>query len=206
MVLEQFSTIKKEVEAEITVKKSQFIANVYPISSESEFKEKVNLIKRKYKDARHHVFAYRLSNGFERYSDDGEPAGTAGIPILDILRGTNLYDVAVIVTRYFGGTLLGTGGLVRAYSDATKLAMDKVEIMQKFLAVQYKLEIPYNDFDVVQHYCSTNGFIITDSSFSDMVVLQIIVKSEDAIRFVDELKEKLEGKVEILKVRDSFYI
>ncbi len=206
MVLEQFSTIKKEVEAEITVKKSQFIANVYPISSESEFKEKVNLIKRKYKDARHHVFAYRLSNGLERYSDDGEPAGTAGIPILDILRGFNLYDVVVIVTRYFGGTLLGTGGLVRAYSDATKLAMEKVEINQKFLAVQYKLEIPYNDFDVVQHYCSTNGFIITDSSFSDMVVLQITVKNEKALKFVDELKEKLEGKVEILKVRDSFYI
>ena len=101
-MLEKYSTIKDKVEAELVVKKSQFIANIYPIVDENDFKNKMTSVKKTYHDAKHHVFAYRLANGVERYSDDGEPAGTAGVPILDILRGSQLYNVAIIVTRYFG--------------------------------------------------------------------------------------------------------
>ncbi|MBQ9266715.1 MAG: YigZ family protein [Clostridia bacterium] len=205
-MLRQFYTIDKEVTAEIEVKKSEFIADIFSISNEQDFKEKMNFVKKKFNDARHHVFAYRLADGLERYSDDGEPAGTAGVPILDILRGNNLHDVLVVVTRYFGGTLLGTGGLVKAYSDAAKLAIEKAKVIEKFLAVEYELEIPYNDYNIVQHYCSTNGFVITNSSFSDIVQLQIVVKEEEGRRFTKELCEILDGKVDITMIKENFYI
>lgn len=205
-MLTQYNTVTKEAEDEISVKKSRFIANLFLINSEAEFQEKINYIKKKYRDAKHHVFAFRLSDGTERYSDDGEPSGTAGVPMLDILRGAKLFNIMVVVTRYFGGTLLGTGGLVRAYSDATKLVLDGAEIEEKILATEYKIEVPYNNYNSVQHYCSKNNIIIVDSSFLDTITVNIVLKYNDEEKTLRDLNEMFDGKLNIMKVRQGFYI
>ena len=205
-MLAQYFTIKEEAEAEITIKKSKFIATAFPMKAEQELEEKISFIKKKYRDAKHYVFAYRLSNGAERYSDDGEPNKTAGLPILDILRGNHLYDVLIVVTRYFGGVLLGTGGLVKAYSDVAKQTLEKASKQIKFLCVRYQLKIPYNDYQIVQHWCSSNHFTIDDVSFSEMVTIQLIIKKEEEKVFFHQIQELLEGSAEITKIQDEFYI
>ena len=123
-MLDTFFTIREnEYKAEIVEKKSKFIAVLCKVNSEKEALEKLEQIRKEHRNARHNVFAYRIPNVNERYSDDGEPSGTAGVPILDILRGEKLENVLVVVTRYFGGILLGTGGLVKAYSTVAKNAI-----------------------------------------------------------------------------------
>ena len=126
--MKEFYTIEKNVETEIVVKKSKFIANIFYISTNKEAEEKIKEIKKKYFDARHNCFSYRVvenDNIIEKASDDGEPSGTAGGPMLNILQKNNLANILIVVTRYFGGILLGTGGLVRAYSDALLEALEK---------------------------------------------------------------------------------
>ena len=117
-----------------------------------------------------------------------------------------LSNILVVVTRYFGGTLLGTGGLVKAYSDVAKLALENIGFKEMNLAVKYRLEIPYNDFSVVQHYCSTNNITITDSSFSDTVSIEMVLKQEKEDKSLAELREKLDGKLNISKIGTEFYI
>ena len=136
-----FYTIEKNASEELVEKKSRFIANIFYVENEIEVEKRIDEVKKANKDAKHHVFAYRLNNGMEKYSEDGEPSGTAGIPILDILRGEKLVNVLVVVTRYFGGILLGTGGLVRAYGGVTKLALEKVEKIEMKLCIEYKIEL-----------------------------------------------------------------
>lgn len=205
-MLEQYLTIKDEAEAELTMKKSKFIANLFCIQKEDELAEKINIVKKKYRDAKHYVFAYRLSNGVERYSDDGEPNKTAGVPILDILRGKQLYDVLVVVTRYFGGILLGTGGLVKAYSDVAKLALEKATVQTKSLCAIYQLEIPYNDYPMVQRWCVNHEYAMQPISFSETVTMHITVQKNLEMSFKEQLQELLEGKLNISKIRDDFYI
>ena len=131
--LERYQTVYQGASAEITEKKSRFIAAVFPVSSEEEATEALENIKKQYWDARHHCWAYVIGTEqvTERFSDDGEPGGTAGKPILEVIRGQKLYNVLVVVTRYFGGTLLGTGGLVRAYSSACKEGLAHSTIITK---------------------------------------------------------------------------
>ena len=121
-----FKTIKKEIETSVTEKKSKFICHIYHVESVEEAEEKLDEVRKKYHDARHNCYVYRIADGdISKASDDGEPSGTAGVPMLNILNGNNLSNVLVVVTRYFGGILLGTGGLVRAYSLATTTAIEE---------------------------------------------------------------------------------
>lgn len=133
--MEKFKTIQQKlVSAEIVEKKSRFIANLFFVESSNEAEEKIKEIKKKYHDAKHNCFAYIIFENNQmqkKFSDDGEPSGTAGAPMLEILEKTNLYNVVVIVTRYFGGVLLGTGGLVRAYSDALKKAISNATLVEQ---------------------------------------------------------------------------
>ena len=124
-------TVKKQGYAEIIEKRSKFIANVYPVSSQAEANDIINKIKKQYYDAKHNVYAYIIegSSTYSKYTDDGEPQGTAGLPIYDMLQKQQLVNVLVIVTRYFGGILLGTGGLVRAYTEAAKQGLKNSEII-----------------------------------------------------------------------------
>ena len=138
---------------EIVEKKSRFIADVMPVSSEDEAQAFIADIKKKYWDARHHCFAYVIGDRHElaRFSDDGEPGGTAGKPMLDVLMGEDIHNVAVVVTRYFGGTLLGTGGLVRAYSGATKEGLAHSQIISRIRGIKLSVDTEYGDLGKIQY-------------------------------------------------------
>lgn len=204
-MLGKFSTIVEHVEARIIEKKSVFIANVFPIADEEDAIKKLNEIKKKERDARHNVFAYRIANGTERYSDDGEPNGTAGMPILSILRGENLQNVLVVVTRYFGGILLGTGGLMHAYSDATKLGISEAEKIEMVLHSQYEVKVSYELYQTIEYYCRTNNIKIVNSVFLDVIVLEIIVKKDKEETFVKKIEELSNRSADINVVNSGFY-
>lgn len=147
-----FKSIEKEAVAEIIEKKSKFIANIFPINSKEEAENRISEIKKKYYDAKHNCYAYVVGN-VEKCSDDGEPSGTAGAPLLDLLKNKELTNVVVIVTRYFGGILLGTGGLVRAYTETAKKAIESTSIVKQEYGIRYSVEINYNSLKDLQHLC-----------------------------------------------------
>ncbi|MCI8760760.1 MAG: YigZ family protein [Clostridia bacterium] len=194
----EFFTIKEMVQVELVEKKSKFIANLFPIESIKEAEDRMKQIKKKYHDARHNCIAYRVQEGgkiFEKSSDDGEPSGTAGAPMLTILQKNNLANVAVVVTRYFGGILLGTGGLVRAYSDSLLKAIENSSKIKKCEGVEILITMKYGDFDNFKYYCKNNNIFITNVEYSELISCKIELE--------DEKKEKLlkdfETKAIILK-------
>ena len=156
---EPIKMIVQGADAEIVEKKSRFIGQIFPIHSEEEAQRIVNEIRKKHYDARHHCFAYVLGekNEIERCSDDGEPSGTAGRPMLDLLVGAGVHDALAVVTRYFGGVLLGTGGLVRAYSAATKEALQKCDIREKEAGYRTTILADYVDFGKIQYLAANLG-------------------------------------------------
>ena len=175
-------TIKENVEAQIVEKKSKFICNIFYIQSVEEAEEKINMIRKKYFDAKHHCFAYSIidSTGvINRFSDDGEPSGTAGAPMLNIINKNELANIVVIVTRYFGGILLGTGGLVKAYSEATLKAIEKAELVVEERGYEAKLDINYNDFEKFQYYCKKNNIKIINADYAEKISCIIEMNDED---------------------------
>ena len=162
--MEQYNTIIKSEIEELVEKKSKFIANIFHVESIEQADEKIKLIKKKYYDAKHNCMAYRvIENGriVEKASDDGEPSGTAGGPMLNILQKSNLCNLVVVVTRYFGGILLGTGGLVRAYSDATQKVIERSIKVAKVKGVEIELKLDYSNLEIFKHYCKNNEINIT---------------------------------------------
>ena len=177
-----FKTIEKEAEGLFTDKKSKFIANMYYIEGEEEAESRINAIKKKYYDARHHCYAYRvIQNGqiIARQSDDGEPSGTAGAPMLNILEKQELANVLVIVTRYFGGILLGTGGLVRAYSEATNSAIQNSSIVEKDEGYELEIILNYEDTKDFEYFCMQNNIKIINKEYTDKIKLSLEVSKED---------------------------
>ena len=179
--MEQFKTIMQDAQAEIEEKKSRFIANVYYIENAEEAEEHLKQIRKKYFDARHNCFAYRIleENGVkEKQSDDGEPSGTAGAPMLNILQKNNLYNVLIVVTRYFGGTLLGTGGLVRAYSDATIKSLENAKVIIQTKGYLINVVIEYKDLEKFKYYCRMHGIIIVNTVYENNIIctMEIIKK------------------------------
>ena len=155
-----YLTIKTNATAELVEKRSRFLARVSPVDSEESAIRYLNEIRQDH-TASHHVFAYRLRVGnLSRYSDDGEPGGTAGLPVLDVLDRPGITDAIIVVTRWFGGTLLGTGGLVRAYSSAAKLAVEAAGVVEMELAGRYRLSVPYSDYDRVLRCARDCGIIV----------------------------------------------
>lgn len=177
----EFVTIEKLVQAEVTEKKSKFIANLFPVQNVEEAEETIKMIKKKYHDARHNCMAYRIVEEgqiLEKSSDDGEPSGTAGAPMLAILQKNNLANVLVMVTRYFGGILLGTGGLVRAYSDSLLKAMQESQLLVKCLGIEMLVTLEYCEFDNFKYYCKNNNILITNVEYSEWIACKI--ELEDA--------------------------
>ena len=174
-------------EDELTEKKSRFIATVKPVDSEEEALEFIAGIKKKYWNARHNCFAYVIGERQEiqRCSDDGEPQGTAGRPMLDVLLGADVHNVAVVVTRYFGGILLGTGGLVRAYSRSVQIGLEASTIIEKQKGSRITIQTDYNGIGKLQYLLGQRGIPIVDSQYTDVVNLQVLV--EEAA--VSELRE-----------------
>lgn len=176
-----FKTIKNDSTAEIIEKKSKFISNIFYVEDALEAEKKIEEIKKKYHDARHNTYAYRVLNEngvLERQSDDGEPAGTAGSPILGILQKRKLCNVLVVVTRYFGGILLGTGGLVKAYSEATSLAVEKAEEIAKEQGYLVEIIIDYQKQGEFEYICEKNGINIISKEYTDKIKNLIEISEE----------------------------
>ena len=201
-----FLTIKeKEYSAELVEKKSKFIAKIVKVTSEEDAMNVLKSIKKEHRDARHNVFAYRIANGSERFSDDGEPSGTAGVPILDILRGEKLQNVLVVVTRYFGGILLGTGGLVKAYSGATKEAIAQAEKVEMKLCNEYSVEIDYNYHNILLHYFKEDLIIVRDTEYTNNICLKIVVESDRGESVIARIIEKTDRTANI-KLETTYYL
>ena len=196
-----FKTIKENTSAEIVEKKSKFIANIFYVESREEAESIIKEINKKYHDARHNCYAYRIVSEegiIEKASDDGEPSGTAGGPMLNILSKSNLGNVLVIVTRYFGGILLGTGGLVKSYSSACALGLEKAGIIEKNIADLYKIEINYTDVDKFKYFAKNNDIIILKEEYLENVILEIAIKEKDVLKNIEN-KEINVKKIELLK-------
>ena len=171
--MKDFITIKENVEIEIVVKKSKFICNLIKVESQKEAEDIIKSIKKKHYDARHNCVAYRVIDEdkmVEKSSDDGEPSGTAGGPMLNILQKNEFCNVVVVVTRYFGGILLGTGGLVKAYSDATLLAIENAKKVEKCLGIEAKITLEYNNLESFKYYCKKSDINIVELEYSDKIL------------------------------------
>ena len=180
--MDRFKTIKKNSEAEIEEKKSRFIAEIFYIEDVNQAEEYIKQVKKRYFDARHHCYAYRIvqNNAIkEKQSDDGEPSGTAGAPMLNILNKNQIVNVLVIVTRYFGGTLLGTGGLVKAYSEATLKAIENTEIVMQELGYEMQVTITYGDLEKFKYYAQKNSINIINIKYENNIVCTIEINKQE---------------------------
>lgn len=198
--MDEFLTIKEDSKAEITVKKSKFIAEVFYVEDTKQAEEKLREVIKREHSARHHCYAYRVleENMIQRMSDDGEPSGTAGNPMLNILKGRELVNVLVVVTRYFGGILLGTGGLVRAYSDSTIEAIDKAGTKKKQKGVLISFEIEYSDLEQLKYYLKQTGGKIEKTEYDKNVKVLIQIPIELEEEYIDNYF-KLPFKIEKIK-------
>jgi len=191
--MNEFVTIKGKTSVEITEKKSKFIANLFYVENKSEAEDIIKEIKKKYHDARHNCVAYRVYDNediIEKSSDDGEPSGTAGAPMLEILKKNNLCNVLVIVTRYFGGILLGTGGLVRAYSDSTMKAIENSSKVVKCKGIEAVVKLDYKNLDNFKYYCKNSNIKITSTEFLDTVICKIELEIENKEKLLDDISTK----------------
>ena len=196
---EPIKMIFQGADAEIVEKKSRFIGQIFPIHSKEEAQRIVNEIRKKHYDARHHCFAYVLGekNEIERCSDDGEPSGTAGRPMLDLLVGAGVHDALAVVTRYFGGVLLGTGGLVRAYSAATKEALQKCDIREKEAGYRTTILADYVDFGKIQYLAANLGLSEENVEYGEKVSVTYGISEQQIDAFEKEVINKTGGKCKI---------
>lgn len=204
--METYNTVRGYGTGEIVEKKSRFIAQVFPVSSEDEVSASIESIKKQYWDARHHCWAYVIGRnpGTERMSDDGEPAGTAGKPILEVIRGRGLTDVLVVVTRYFGGTLLGTGGLVRAYTSAAVEGLAHAEILRKVPGLRLKIRIDYTGLGKIQYLLAKRDINVLDTVYTDHVEIMAEVTVQDVESLKKEITEGTSGKAVIEKAGECW--
>ncbi len=185
-------------------KHSRFIAEIKPVSSEEEAVAFIKEQKSKYWDARHNVYAYRLLNGECRYSDDGEPHGTAGKPILDIIAGHQLSNVCMVVTRYFGGILLGTGGLVRAYSEAARNSIDNATIAEMALIEELSINCDYQQYNRLLPFFAQFDINVTDTVFGEDITVNFALSSDKYEVFISNLTDFFAGKISVKKVGQIF--
>lgn len=203
--MESYTTVRREGVFEYEDRKSVFIGTAVPVSTEDDALAFIAFIKKKYPDARHHVYAYVLrENSTMRFSDDHEPQGTAGMPVLDAIRKNGCTDVAIVVIRYFGGTLLGTGGLVRAYSAAAVGALENAEIITYDIYADIKLVVSYSDYQRITPIISECNFRITDTAYSESVVVNGRISKRDAQNFIDTVNESTSGRVKCEILQEIF--
>ncbi len=202
----QLKTVYKGGENEIIEKKSRFIATVIPAEDEDTALAFIEAMKKKYWNASHNCYAYVIGERGElqRCSDDGEPGGTAGRPMLDVLLGEEIRNVAVVVTRYFGGTLLGTGGLVRAYSSATKAGLEASTVITKIWGSKLMISTDYTGLGKIQYILGQRGLKILDSQYTDQVLLTVMIPETELKEVEEELVEGTNGQAG-LSVEEQCY-
>ncbi|WZL82545.1 YigZ family protein [Vallitaleaceae bacterium 9-2] len=202
--MERFTTLKNQQEAEIVVKKSRFIGIAFPCDSVDVFEKEVERIQRKYPGARHYCYAYRFLENIinERYQDDKEPSGTAGLPILEVLRHHDVLQCAVVVVRYFGGTLLGTGGLSRAYSDAARDALAASIFITQVKAVECEIRADYHFSGKIDYYLNTENIPVVDTQYADQVTYTVVVEKEQYDQVENDLKNIAANNIQFVYMRD----
>jgi len=206
--MDSYNVIKSPGEGEIEEKKSRFIGHAVYVSDEEEALRVIEHLKKKYWDARHNCFAYVVGERGEiqRFSDDGEPGGTAGRPILEVINGENLRNVLVVVTRYFGGTLLGTGGLVRAYTSATKECIAAADVRGMVYAKRIGISVDYTAVGKLQYFFAEENINIEATNYTDKVEFVIVVDDERANKVIDEVTSLTNGKCEISIIDTGFFM
>lgn len=202
-----YITIRNRGEDRFEEKKSEFIGYAKRIENEEEAKAFVNEIKSMHKQARHNCWAYVIGEnyGIQRYSDDGEPQGTAGIPILEVMKKQGITDCAVVVTRYFGGILLGAGGLTRAYTKGASIAVTAAGIVEKVHGFKVSIEIEYDLIGKIQYLCGQNNWHIEDSEYTEKVILHIYAENIIIPLIEKEVTEVTNGKAIISKSEEGIY-
>lgn len=201
-----FKSVKKEATAEIVVSKSRFICNVKRVKSDDEAKEFVQSVKKKYADARHNCYAYVLSknSAYVKFSDDGEPQGTAGFSMLEVLKNRGLYEVAAVVTRYFGGVKLGVGGLKRAYSDAIVAALDKSEESEYLYSYFYSVAVEQSLLKKLESVIESIGKKTGVAYLGAVVKLEFSVPISFADNLIKKITDLSNGRAEILKIGEGY--
>ncbi len=190
-----YKTVKQAAESEFTEKKSVFISHIAPVANEEEAKEFIAKYKEKYSDATHNVFAYILQGTeIARFSDDGEPSGTAGMPVLEVLKREGLSGVCVVVTRYFGGILLGAGGLVRAYAKGAKDAVDAAGISEYVPFTLFTLNVGYSDSEKILRDLDKYNVRKSNVSYTDSVTIELSCEKEYLDKFLDYAKDITKGR------------
>lgn len=205
--VKEYTTVYTGGVGELTEKKSRFIATVRPVETEEEAAAFIEEMKKKYWNATHNCSAFVLGTRGEltRCSDDGEPGGTAGRPMLDVLTGAGLCNVCVVVTRYFGGTLLGTGGLVRAYAGAVQEGLRQCVLVHKKLGYKMKAVCNYTDVGKVQYRMGQEGIVALDTEYTDQVTVHMLLPVEEAESFEKQLIEATAGRVELEREGETFF-
>ena len=203
--MDSYITVHKYGSFEYEDRKSVFIGEALPVSNEQDALNFIDSIKKKYPDARHHVYAYVVrDNSIMRFSDDGEPQGTAGMPVLDVIRKNGLTDIVIVVTRYFGGTLLGTGGLVRAYTASALGAVEKAEIITYDIYVTIRIEASYSDYQKFTPIFAEMGYRSEDVRYTDKVLLTGNVRKCNSDAFIDKLIQITSGRVKAEIIDEKF--
>ncbi len=204
--LEPYQIIEQGGVGEIEEKKSRFIAHVAPVSTEEEALAFIDARKKEYWDARHNCYAYIIGSQGEtmRFSDDGEPSGTAGKPILEVLVNSGIRNLVVVVTRYFGGTLLGTGGLVRAYTQATQAGIAASDIRTMCYGYKITTVTDYNGIGKIQYLLGQRGIPITESTYTEQVTIQLYLPYEQKDAVVREITEATAGKA-VIEISEPLY-
>lgn len=205
-MLDSYIKLVKGGEGEIVEKKSRFIGQIQPVNSEEEAYAFVEKVKKKHYDARHNCFAFSIGEEMPllRFSDDGEPQGTAGKPILEVINGSGIHNICIVVTRYFGGTLLGTGGLVRAYTDASKEALKNCEtkLMQRLVPVTIKTN--YTDMGKIQYILSTEKVNVVSTDFADDVTMEVELPADMSNRILTTITDSVGGRA-LYDIRDEIF-
>lgn len=207
IMLEQYKTVFEGGTAEIEEKKSRFIATVRPVETEEEALLFIEEMRKKYWDASHNCYVYSVGENreFTRCSDDGEPSGTAGRPMLDVLLGQEIYNTAVVVTRYFGGTLLGTGGLVRAYSKAVQEGLGSSRVIEKKYGISLEIVTDYTGIGKIQYIAGERKIPVLDSEYTDKVKLRLLVPLGDVSEVQKAVTEATCGRADMRKEKDLYY-
>ena len=205
-MLESYINLIKGGEGEIIEKKSRFIGQIEVVKTEEEAYAFIEKIKKKHYDARHNCFAFSVGEDMplQRFSDDGEPQGTAGKPMLEVINGSGIHNICIVVTRYFGGTLLGTGGLVRAYTDASKEALKNCEtkLMQRLVPVD--IATNYTDMGKIQYILGTAGVNIVDTIFTDEVMIKVELPYDTHSKIMNDITEATGARAKLITYDEIF--
>lgn len=194
--MESYITVGRSATAEITEKRSRFIANVFPVDNEIEALDIIARLKKEYWDAKHNIYAYIIKEGnICRYTDDGEPSGTAGVPVLDVMRKQGIVDCLIVVTRYFGGVLLGTGGLVRAYSAAAIDGLKGANVITMTPCALCEIDCDYGDYDTLLRRLNESGADIMNSNFTDSVKIEFAMEESLVDDFRQQLTDSFSGRL-----------